>query len=202
MDLIKEKIVSLIDNNLGDSQRLNEMLHRIKSGKTLYQSDFDYIEKLSPTTIAPKVQEKPINLDELRKSQPKPKYKKRNIKFGVSHSQSGRSIAKLHKASCRYVQNSSQSGDIKWDYLYDFDSAKVRLESYGSRYYASCCMKNFPFNLVAGAFFVSLLFGIFGGLLAWYFTKDYFPRLAKGWFVFSLLSTSFHLSRWISNTLS
>lgn len=197
MDLLEEKIKSLLDNNVGDYVRLYEMLERHRSGKTLYNSDIDYIEKLSPTTIIPKVEEKPINLDKLRKSQPKPKYKKYTIKFGVSHSQSGRTIAKLHKASCRYVRNSSQAGDIKWDYLYDFDSAKVKLQSYGSDYYASCCMRNFPFNLIIGAFFASLLFGIFGGLLAWYITKDYFPRLAKGWLVFSLLSTSFHLFRWI-----
>ena len=201
MDLLEEEIVSLIDHHIGDFNRLNEMLDRHRSGKTLYNSDIDYIEKLSPTTKITEIEEKPINLDELRKSQPKPKYKKRNIKFGVSHSQSGRSIAKLHKASCRYVQNSSQAGDIKWDYLYDFDSAKVKLQNYGSQYYANCCMRNFPFNLIVGAFFASLIFGIFGGLLAWYITKDYFPRLAKGWLVFSLLSTSFYLFRWIQISL-
>lgn len=179
---------------MGDINRLNDMLKRVKSGKELYHSDINYIEKLSPTIKPDTEPEKPINLEELRKSQPKPKYKKRSIKFGVSHSQSHRTEAKIHKASCRYVQNSSQSGDIKWDYCYDFNSAKDLASGYGTNRYPCCCMGNFPFDIVVGAFLLSIIFGIFGGALAWYITKDYFPRLAKGWFVFSFMPTAYYVS--------
>ena len=83
----------------GCADRLNEMLERVKSDKPLYNSDIKYIEKLSPTTEpnVEQVQQKPesienkeipINLEELRKSQPKPKPQKtKPIKFAVLRSE-------------------------------------------------------------------------------------------------------------------
>ncbi len=188
-NLTKEKIIEiilkLINIEKGDLNRLEDMLSRVREDKELYNSDKKYLESLNEESKEP-----PINLDKLRKSQPKPKLQKtKAIKFGVSHSQSRSTEAKIHKASCRYVQNSSQAGDIKWNYFHDFNSAKDCAAGYGANRYPCCCMRNFPFNIVAGSFFVSLIFGILGGLLAWYITRDYFPRLAKGWFVFSLIPT-------------
>lgn len=49
----EQKIQNLIDNDLGESLRLEDMLTRIRKGKELYNSDLQYLEKISPT-------EKPI----------------------------------------------------------------------------------------------------------------------------------------------
>lgn len=188
MDLLEEKIVSLIDNNLGDSQRLNEMLHRHRSGQTLYNSDVDYIEKLSPTTKITEIKEKPINLDELRKSQPKPKYKIKPTKFAVSYSNSRSGSAKIHKASCHHVYRSSQEGDIKWTYYDNYSDAKHAAavigqnQPYGWKH-AGCCMNSFPSDIILGSIVTCFLLGILGGLLAWYFTRDYFDKWARIWLV-------------------
>lgn len=195
MDLLEQKIVSLIDNNMGDSQRLNEMLDRHRSGKELYNSDIDYLERLSPTTITPKIEEKPINLDELRKSQPKPKYKKYTIKFAVSYSQSRRGSAKLHKGNCHNTLRSSQEGDIKWNYYYSYSEAKHALELIGSKQpygskNAGCCMNNFISNIISGGIISCFLLGIIGGLLAWYFTRDYFGTWSRIWLVVGGLWTT------------
>jgi len=186
MDLLEQQITSLIDNNMGDPQRLKEMLDRHRSGKTLYKSDINYIVKLSPTTITPKVEEKPINLDELRKSQPKPKYKTKPIKFAVSYSQSRRGSAKLHKVSCHNVQRSSQEGDIKWNYYHKYLEAKHALELIGSKQpygskNAGCCMNKFISNIIWGGIISCFFLGILGGLLAWYFTRDYFGTWSRIW---------------------
>lgn len=123
-NLIEAKIISIIDNKKGDLDRLNEMLERVKSDKPLYNSDIKYIEKLSPTTepIVEEIQQKPesienkeipINLEELRKSQPKPKPQKtKPIKFAVSYSNSRRGSAKIHNSGCHNFIRSSQEGDI------------------------------------------------------------------------------------------
>ena len=206
MDLIEDKIASLIDNNLGDSQRLTEMLDRCKSGKTLYNSDVDYIERLSPTTIESKVEEKPINLDELRKSQPKPKYKPKPIKFAVSYSQSKRGSAKLHKVSCHNVQRSSQEGDIKWNYYHNYSEAKHALEligssqPYGSKN-AGCCMNNFISNIISGGIVSCFFLGILGGLLAWYFTRDYFGTWSRIWLIIGGIWSLLLSIGWIGNQI-
>jgi hypothetical protein len=49
----EQTIQDLIDNGLGDSLRLEDMLTRIRKDKPLYNSDLLYLEKISPT-------EKPI----------------------------------------------------------------------------------------------------------------------------------------------
>ncbi len=195
MEDVEHLIILLIDQEKGDQMRLVDMLSRCQSGKKLFNSDYLYIDKLTEIPREKvEIVEKPINLDELRKSQPKPKYKAQTIKFGVSHSKSRRSETKIHKASCRYVKNSSQSGDIKWDFCHDFQIAKNLAVGYGDQKYACCCMRSFPSDIIFGGFILSLIFGIFGGLLAWYITKDYFPRFAKGWIVFSIISTLFYLN--------
>jgi len=188
MDLLEQKIVSLIDNNMGDSQRLNEMLCRYRSGKELYNSDIDYIEKLSPTTNISKVEEKPINLDELRKSQPKPKYKVKPTKFAVSYSNSRRGSAKIHRASCHNVYRSSQEGDIKWVYFDNYPDANNTAQRMGMQQpygwkYAGCCMNGFPLNIIIGSLIACFFLGALGGLIAWYFTRDYFANWARSWLV-------------------
>lgn len=50
---LEKKIQDLIDNGLGESMRLEDMLTRIRKDKPLYNSDLLYLEKISPT-------EKPI----------------------------------------------------------------------------------------------------------------------------------------------
>jgi len=164
------------------------MLLRYRSGKELYNSDINYIERLSPTTIPPKVKEKPINLDELRESQSKPKYKKYTIKFAVSYSQSRRGSAKLHKGNCHNTLRSSQEGDIKWTYYSSYSEAKHALELIGSKQpygskNAGCCMNKFISNIIGGGIMSCFFLGIIGGLLAWYFTRDYFGTWSRIWIV-------------------
>ena len=188
MDLMEEKIISLIDNNMGDSQRLTEMLHRYRSGKPLYNSDIDYIERLSPTSNISEIEEKPINLDELRKSQPKPKYKVKPTKFTVSYSNSRRGSAKIHRASCHNVYRSSQEGDIKWMYFDNYQDANRNAQRIGMQQpygwkYAGCCMNSFPINIIIGSLITCFFLGALGGLIAWYFTRDYFADWARIWLV-------------------
>ena len=50
LNLIEAKIISLIENKKGDQNRLNELLERVRANKQIYDSDIDYVERLSPTT--------------------------------------------------------------------------------------------------------------------------------------------------------
>ena len=127
---------------------------------------------------------KPINLDELRKNQPKPKYESQPIKFGVSYSQSGRGSAKIHMRRCRHVQRSSQEGDIKWSYFSNyadakyFAQAKATTQSYGWKY-SECCLNGHISRITGGAIFLTLFLGVIGALIGWYITKDYYPTGSK-----------------------
>lgn len=202
MDIMGVKIVSLIDNKIGDCQRLNEMLHRSRSGKPLYNSDIDYIEKIFPTTTISEVEENPINLDELRKSKPKPKYKVKPTKFAVSYSNSRRGSAKIHRANCHNVYRSSQEGDIKWIYFDNYSDANDTAQRIGMRQpygwkYAGCCMNGFPINVIIGSIITCIFLGILGGLIAWYFTRDYFNKWARTWLVLGGIESLIFAMAWI-----
>lgn len=212
INLIEQKIISLIDNKKGDLGRLSEMLERLRDGKSLYDSDIDYIEKLSPTTksaIEHSQQsesiddiEVPINMEKLRKSQPKPKPQKtKPIKFAVSYSNSRSGSAKIHNGGCHNVRRSSQEGDIKWNYFTNYPNAKQSAQQIGSHQpygwkHAGCCMRNYPFNIIIGAIITTLFFGILGGLICWYFTRDHFGKTwAKSWLILGIITSLF----WIRN---
>lgn len=156
MDLLEEKIKSLLDNNIGDYIRLYEMLDRHKSGKTLYNSDVDYIEKLSPTTSESKVEEKPINLEELRKSQPKLKSNNDTIttrklpdvfcSYAISYNTRYINEVKIHSNTCHHVQRASQTGSVKWTYAKSLKEAlqitKKLYPEYGDGKFPRCCLYN------------------------------------------------------------
>ena len=191
-DLLKS-IQSLIDSNIGDKGRLEFIKESISKGKTLYNSDKKYLDSMLSRNAEDVPNEKieditedeiPIDLDKLRKSQPKPKYKTKPTKFGVSYSNSGRGSAKIHMNSCRHVQRSSQEGDIKWSYFSDYPDAKYfaqtksSSQSYGWKY-AECCLNGHIRRITTGAIFLTLFFGIIGALIGWYITKSYHPTGSK-----------------------
>lgn len=186
MDVSEERIFRLIDEEKGDRLRLEDMINRIRKGKTLFHSDIKYLESLDPDLH---IQEKQFNLENLPESQPKPKPQKaKPIKFAVSYSNSRRGSAKIHRANCHNVQRSSQEGDIKWNYYTNHSHAKNSAETIGQTQpygwkYAGCCMRNFPYNIIIGSILTSLFLGILGGLVAWYFTRDIFGNWAKTWLV-------------------
>ena len=208
-----KSIEKLIDSNIGDKGRLEHIKESISQGKTLYNSDKKYLDSLLSTRTESIPDEKiedtsddeiPIDLEKLRKSQPKPKYETKPIKFGVSYSNSGRGSAKIHMRSCRHVQKSSQEGNIKWSYFSNYPDAKnfaqtkSTSQSYGWKY-AECCLNGHIRRTTTGAIFLTLFFGIIGALIGWYITKNYHPTGSKvilsvgtlitiAWIVFSLIS--------------
>lgn len=96
-DIIKS-IDKLLASDVGDKGRLEHIKDSISQGKTLYNSDKNYLNSLlddckpnsieEPTKVISE-DEIPISLDELRKSQPKPTYEVKPTKYGVSYSNSG-----------------------------------------------------------------------------------------------------------------
>lgn len=202
MDL-EDTITKLIHDKKGDHYRLEDLLTRIKSGKKIYNSDKMYLETLLDNPVKEKsveIEEKPINLEELRKSQPTHKPQKaKPIKFAVSYSNSRNGSAKIHNSGCHNTRRSSQEGDIKWMYYTNYPSAKHTAQHIGTQQpfgwkHACCCMRSYPFDIILGCIITTLLFGILGGLVSWYFTRDHFGEswaktwLVLGWIVSILLS--------------
>lgn len=191
-DIVKS-IDELLASNLGDVGRLEHIKDSILQGKTLYNSDKKYLDSLlgnnqkstyeEPQSSEPE-SETPINLDELRKNQPKPTYEQKPTKYGVSFSNSGRGSAKIHMVRCRHVRRSSQEGDIKWSYFSDYSTAKhfaqakAPSQSYGWKY-AECCLNGHINRVTGGAIFLTIFLGIIGALIGWYITRDYYPRGSK-----------------------
>lgn len=205
----KQKIHDLLNEGKGEKFRLEVMLRRIESGKELYTSDQIYLRKFvserdekqikadeelirlrkKRDELLKELDEKPINLEKLRKSQAKSKPKSKPIKFAVSYSNSKRGSAKIHRGGCHNVLRSSQEGDIKWNYYTTYPSAKHtaqymgRQQPYGWKH-AGCCMNSYPFDIILGSIITTLAFGILGGLVSWYFTRDHFGETwAKSWLV-------------------
>lgn len=209
-DILKS-IEKLIDSNIGDKGRLEHIKESVSQGKILYTSDKKYLDSLlfrnTDSVSDEKVEsisedEIPINLEKLRKNQPKPKYETKPTKFGVSYSNSGRGSAKIHMSSCRHVQRSSQEGDIKWSYFSNYHDAKYfaqtksTSQSYGWKY-AECCLNGHIGRTTTVAIFLTLFFGVIGALVGWYITRNYHPTGSKAilsvgtiitivWLVFSL----------------
>lgn len=188
-----KSIERLIDSNIGDKGRLEHIKESISQGKTLYNSDKKYLDSLlsrntdsvsDETVESISEDEIPIDLEKLRKSQPKPKYETKPTKFGVSYSNSGRGSAKIHMRSCRHVRRSSQEGDIKWSYFSNYQDAKYfaqtksASQSYGWKH-AECCLNGHISRTTTGAIFLTLFFGVIGALIGWYITKRYHPTGSK-----------------------
>lgn len=193
-DIIKS-IDRLLSESIGDHGRLEHIKNSLIQGKSLYNSDKKYLNSLLDNNMKSTINEQPknnsnhetpINLDKLRKSQLKQKYKVKPTKFAISYSNSQRGSAKIHKASCHNVYRSSQEGDIKWTYYNNYPDAKHAAEMIGQNQpygwkYAGCCMRKFPLDIIMGSFITCLFLGILGGLIAWYFTRDYFGKWARIW---------------------
>lgn len=49
-------------------------------------------------------------------------------------------------------------------------------------------MRSYPFDIIIGSIITTLIFGILGGVLSWYFTRDHFGKTwAKTWLVFGII---------------
>lgn len=214
-DDIEKSIDELLASDIGDKGRLEHIKNSISKGKTLYNSDKKYLDSLlndnqKPITEQPQQNDSedeiPINLDELRKSQPKPTYEVKPTKFGVSYSNSGRGSAKIHMRSCRHVQRSSQEGDIKWSYFSTYPDAKyfaqskATSQSYGWKY-AECCLNGHINRVTGGAIFLTIFLGVIGALIGWYITKDYYPTGSKVILSFGTATTIIWLFSTVINNL-
>lgn len=161
MKNLGKKINFLIENNLGDSNRLNELLDRIKSGKQLYNSDINYVEKLSPTSELKIEKSKSIKKQKLTNSKPpvsdstpipilnNKQTTSRNIPdtckpYAITYNTSYRDEVKIHANTCHHTQNASQSGSTKWTYansLKDAVSVARKLyPKYGNWKFPRCCL--------------------------------------------------------------
>ena len=211
-DILKS-IERLIDSNIGDKGRLEHIKESISQGKIRYNSDKKYLDSLLSRNTDSLSDEKvesisedeiPIDLEKLRKSQPKPKYKTKPTKFGVSYSNSGRGSAKIHMRSYRHVQRSSQEGDIKWSYFSNYPDAKYfaqtksNSQSYGWKH-AECCLNEHIRRITTGAIFLTLFFGVIGALIGWYITKIYHPTGSK---VILSVGTIITIAWLVSNLIS
>lgn len=193
-DIIKS-IDELLDAGIGDKGRLEHIKSSLLKGKTIYNSDKSYLNSIINEHSTKPIRgeksennssnkEKSINLEELRKSQPKPKYESRPTKFGVSFSSSGKGSAKIHMVRCRHVQRSSQEGDTKWSYFSNYTDAKIFAQakapsqSHGWKY-AGCCSNGHIGKVTVGAVILSLSLGIIGAAIGWYITKEYHPTGSK-----------------------
>ena len=211
-----KSIDMLIDSGHGDKGRLEHIKDSLQKGKSLYKSDDAYLRSLLskhlPNSIENKSEdnstysEEPINLDELRKSQPKPKHEPQSIKFGVSYSHSGRGSVKIHMSRCRHVHRSSQEGDTKWAYFSNYHSskefarAKAPSQNYGWKY-AECCLNGHISRVTTGAVVLSLFLGIIGALIGWYITREYYPRGSKVIFSIGTIITIIWLANSATNYL-
>ena len=225
----KQKIIDLLNEEKGEKFRLQDMLDRLQVGKELYLSDENYLKKFASKRdekqieaekeltrlkkkrdeLLKEVEEKPINLEKLRKSQPKSKpQKSKPIKFAVSYSNSRSGSAKIHSGGCHNVLRSSQEGDIKWNYYTNYPSAKHTAQYMGQQQpygwkHAGCCMNSYPFDIIFGSIITTLIFGILGGLVAWYFTRDHFGETwAKTWLVLGGIVSSLWTIIVVSNLIT
>lgn len=151
MNLIEEKIISLIENKHGDSVRLNELLERVRSKKKIYDSDINYIEKLSPTTktlpldssrgippISPNKTDPPISSNTTTKN-----IRSVNCGFGITYNIRYRDEVKIHANYCHNYSRASQAGPTKWKFasnLKESVSIAQKLSSnYGPWKFPKCC---------------------------------------------------------------
>lgn len=155
METIIKKINFLIENKLGNSMRLEELLERINSGKKLYNSDIKYVERLYPDNNNSKIEEIQTKSETdvstpIKKSQPK-NNSLRNIPnnskhYGITYNIYNRDEVKIHKSSCSKYERSSQIGSVKWLFVNSLKDAKSTVETlypkYGDWKCPRCCLYN------------------------------------------------------------
>jgi len=157
MKTLEEKINFLIESDLGESSRLNELLARIKSGKQIYNSDLNYVEQLFPTSKVNSEIDKSSTKLEISNNPSKTKSKKkvpsplRNIRdigrpYGISYNVYQRDEVKIHKGSCHHVQGASQQGSVKWMSTKSLKEAilvtRQLYPKYGDWKCPRCCLYN------------------------------------------------------------
>lgn len=193
-----EKIQQLIDSGIGDNGRLEHILSTLQSGKKLYNSDQDYLDRLldnleGHTSIKSRVDKSPVKLDEnstpyIRPKQNKPK--KSGSLYGI-HCPQGNDSVKIHHNSCRHVILASKTENTRWVFVHGYQDAKIQARSIAKShgtdqdYDARCCLKGVINRATGNALFLTLFpfLGLLGGLIV----REYHPKLGKGLMYFGLI---------------
>lgn len=196
-----DKIQHLIDMGIGDRGRLEHIISTIKNGKSLYNSDQNYLndllqkqdEKLEYTEPKKEVEDKsPVKFNEnsdVYKPKKQPKPKDPGPLYGVSYHVRGSSSVKIHHNSCRHVHRASQEGSTKWYFIHGYRDARLQAETISSRQgtywkHAQCCLNGIVNRSVSSALFLALF--PFLGLLGNLIVREYYPTLGKGLKYFGL----------------
>lgn len=156
MEVLEKKIKFLIESKLGDSNRLKELLERVKSGKQLYNSDITYIERLSAIEteiekLNPKLTNSKLQIPDSKSipiSNNKPTITQNilnvNWPYAVSYNTSHSDEVKIHAGKCAHVARASQIGPTKWIFVENLkealSTANQIYSKYGSWRFPRCCL--------------------------------------------------------------
>lgn len=196
-----DKIQQLINTGIGDKSRLEHIISTIKNGKSLYNSDQNYLnnllkkqeEKIGYSEPKKEIEDKsPVKFNENTseyKPQKQPKPQKLGPLYGITYNTPDGSV-KIHHNSCWHVQRASQRSSTKWYFVHGYQEAKSQAEMISRReraYWknAQCCLNGIINRSIGSAMFLALF--PFLGLLSSLIVQEYYPTFAKGLKYFGLI---------------
>lgn len=190
----------MIDAGIGDKGRLEYITSIIKNGKSLYNSDQNYLNELLKKhevkvelPESKQVEDKsPVKFNENHvdyKPKKQPKSKKPGPLYGVTY-HTARGSVKIHHNSCWHVHRASQEGSTKWYFIHGYQNARSQAEIISSTQrtywkHAQCCLNGIINRSVGSAVFLALF--PFLGLLSSLIVREYYPTFAKGLKYFGLI---------------
>lgn len=224
-DDLQNKIQKLIDSGIGDKNRLEHILFTLKNGKTFYNSDRKYAEKLMAKIDSERTPQKsvhrektnstksdsrtPIQLNKKPKfdTKSKPTKPKRvdSTPYGVTYHVSSGSGVKIHHNSCRFYSNASQAGSTKWVFKTGYQNARKEAQSIAYRQsnywkHAQCCLNGIINRSVSFAILITFI--PFLGLVANLIVRDFYPTLGRALKYFGLVYGFLAIIYYLVNTVN